>query len=108
MSKKKTKSIQQTAVQKVLEILHAKKAYSEKTAVGYDAFKNMTYPTQVIAYTLANLMENEVVKRTEDERFYFVEENWNKLKKKISLSNYFFLGLPLIIFLIFLLIKWIF
>lgn len=81
MAKKKA-TVQQTAAKRVLDVLHRKEAYSESTAVGYEAFKNISYPTQVIAYTIANLMENGVVKRTQDERFYFDEQNWNQLKKK--------------------------
>ena len=85
MAKKKA-TVQQTAAKRVLDVLHRKEAYSESTAVGYEAFKNISYPTQVIAYTIANLMENGVVKRTQDERFYFDEQNWNQLKKKVNVG----------------------
>lgn len=106
MANKKT-TVQQTAAKRVLDVLYRHNANSEATAVGYEAFKNISYPTQVIAYTIANLMENGVVKRTEDERFYFVEENWNKLKKKVNVGYLVLIGLPLIVFLLFLLVKYV-
>ena len=51
MAKKKA-TVQQTAAKRVLDVLHRKEAYSESTAVGYEAFKNISYPTQVIACLL--------------------------------------------------------
>ena len=106
MAKKKA-TVQLTAAKRVLDVLHRKEAYSESTAVGYEAFKNISYPTQVIAYTIANLMENGVVKRTQDERFYFDEQNWNQLKKKVNVGYLVLIGLPLILFLIFLFVKYV-
>lgn len=106
MASKKT-TVQQTAARRVMDILKRKQAFSPETAVGYDAFKNISYPAQVVAYTIANLMENGVVMRTGDERFYFVEENWKKLTKKVNSVYLLLIGLPLIVFLIFLIVKYV-
>lgn len=104
MAKNKA-TVQQTAARRIMDTLKRRQAFSPDTAVGYDAFKNIPYPTQVIAYTIANLMENGVVQRTGDERFYFVDENWKKLSRKVSSVYIALIGLPLIVFLIFLAIK---
>ena len=80
---------------------------STLVAVSYTHLDVYKRQTQVIAYTIANLMENGVVKRTQDERFYFDEQNWNQLKKKVNVGYLVLIGLPLILFLIFLFVKYV-
>lgn len=99
-NKKKTPG--QTAARMVMDVLKKNYAFSADTAVGYDAFKNLRLETSVIAYTIANLMESDVIMKTGDERYYFVEENWKKVVKKVNFAYVILLGLPLIILLIFL------
>lgn len=94
--KNKAPTVQQTAARKVMDILKRNYALTPDTAVGYEAFKNLPFPTQVIAYTLANLMENGVVQRTDDERYYFNEVNWNKMVKKVNFAYVGLIGIPLV------------
>ena len=57
----------QTAGQAVIQFLKQKGALDEEHAVGYDQLKNIKLTTQVLAYTIANLMQEKVVIRTDDE-----------------------------------------
>ena len=74
MAKKKT-TTGQTSARMVMDVLKKHYAFTPDTAVGYDAFKNLRLSTSVIAYTIANLMETDVIMKTDDDRYYFVEKN---------------------------------
>lgn len=100
MAKKNTAG--QTSARMVMDVLKKHYAFTPDTAVGYDAFKNLPISTMVIAYTIANLMESDVVMKTEDDRYYFVEENWNKMARKVRVGYGILIALPLIILFIFL------
>ena len=101
MAKKKT-TTGQTSARMVMDVLKKHYAFTPDTAVGYDAFKNLRLSTSVIAYTIANLMEIDVIMKTDDDRYYFVEKNWNKVVHKVNFAYVILLGLPIIILLIFL------
>ena len=47
-------------------------------------------------------METDVIMKTDDDRYYFVEKNWNKVVHKVNFAYVILLGLPIIILLIFL------
>lgn len=100
MAKKNTAG--QTSARMVMDVLKKHHAFSPNTAVGYDAFKNLPLSTMVIAYTIANLMESDVVMKTGDDRYYFVEENWKKMVRKVRVGYGVMIALPLIVLLVFL------
>ena len=100
MAKKNTAG--QSSARMVMNVLIKHQAYTQDTAVGYDAFKNLPLSTMIIAYTIANLMESEVIIKTGDDRYYFVEENWKKVTQKVKRGYTLLLVLPLIILIIFL------
>ncbi len=100
MAKKNTAG--QSSARMVMNVLIKHQAYTPDTAVGYDAFKNLPLSTMIIAYTIANLMESEVIIKTGDDRYYFVEENWKKVTQKVKRGYTLLLVLPLIILIIFL------
>ena len=85
MAKKKT-TTGQTSARMVMDVLKKHYAFTPDTAVGYDAFKNLRLSTSVIAYTIANLMETDVIMKTDDDRYYFVEKNWNKVVHKVNFA----------------------
>ena len=68
-------------------------------AAGSD--KNIKLTTQVLAYTIANLMQEKVVIRTEDDRYYFSEVNWARLERKVLGSYSFLFIIPLVAAIIF-------
>ena len=91
----------QTAGQAVIRFLKKSGAVDAEHAVGYDQLKNIKLTTQVLAYTIANLMQENVVIRTEDERYYFSEAGWAKLERKVLGSYSFLFIIPLVAAIIF-------
>ena len=91
----------QTAGQAVIQFLKRKGALDEEHAVGYDQLKNIKLTTQVLAYTIANLMQEKVVIRTDDDRYYFSEVNWAKLERKVLGSYSFLFIIPIVAAIIF-------
>jgi len=103
--KSKRVSGRQTAGQAVMNTLKKAGAYDEETAVGYDVLKNVKLTTPVLAYTIANLMEEKVVIRTEDERYYFSQDGWNRLERKVLGSYSMLFIIPLVAAALFFLIR---
>ena len=93
---KKRVSGRQTAGQAVIQFLKQNGALDEEHAIGYDQLKDIKLTTQVLAYTIANLMQENVVIRTEDDRYYFSEANWAKLERKVLGSYSFLFIIPLL------------
>ena len=91
----------QTAGQAVIQFLKKRGATDAEHAVGYDSLKNIKLSTQVLAYTIANLMEENVVVRTEDEKYYFNEVGWAKLERKVLGSYSFLFIIPIAAALLF-------
>ncbi|MBQ9328492.1 MAG: hypothetical protein IJ225_08165 [Solobacterium sp.] len=91
----------QTAGQAVIKFLKKVGAVDEEHAVGYDQLKNIKLTTQVLAYTIANLMQENVVVRTEDEKYYFNEVGWAKLERKVLGSYSFLYIIPILGALVF-------
>ncbi len=74
----------QTAGRAVIQALQKANAVDEEHAVGYDVLKDVKLTTPVLAYTIANLMEENVVVQTEEGKYYFNEYGWKKLELKVS------------------------
>ena len=91
----------QTAGQAVIQFLKRKGATDPEHAVGYDSLKNIKLSTQILAYMIANLMEENVVVRTEDERYYFNEVGWAKLERKVLGSYSYLFSIPIVAALLF-------
>ncbi len=95
----------QTAGQAVIQFLKRKNATDAEHAVGYDELKNIKLTTQVLAYTIANLMQENVVVRTDDEKYYFNEVGWAKLERKVLGSYSFLFIIPIVAALVFWLVS---
>ncbi|MBR3203550.1 MAG: hypothetical protein IKF60_08185 [Solobacterium sp.] len=98
---KKRVSGRQTAGQAVIQYLKRAGALDAEHAIGYDQLKNIKLTTQVLAYTIANMMEEKVIVRTEDERYYFNEKAWAKLEGKVLGAYSFLFIIPLLAALVF-------
>ena len=98
---RKRVSGRQTAGQAVIQYLKKTGATDAEHAAGYDSLKNIKLSTQVLAYTIANLMEENVVVRTEDDRYYFNEAGWAKLERKVLGSYSFLFIIPIVAALLF-------
>ena len=91
----------QTAGQAVIRFMRKNNALDAEHAIGYDKLKNIKLTTQVLAYTIANMMEEKVIVRTEDERYYFDEAAWAKLERKVLGSYSMLYIIPLVGALVF-------
>ncbi|MFV0381843.1 MAG: hypothetical protein ACK5KR_06455 [Breznakia sp.] len=88
-----------TAAKMVMDIFHKHKAYDEKDAIEVDKFKNLKLTSAVISYTIGNLIQDGVVHKTESNTYYFDQEGWNKLEKKV-LRGYSLLAIVPMVFLL--------
>ena len=105
MDSGKRVSGRQTSGQAVMNALRKARAFDEESAVGYDVLKNVKLTTPVLAYTIANLMEEKVIIQTEDERYYFNQAGWNKLERKVLGSYSLLLIIPVVAYIVFILIS---
>ena len=96
---------QQTAATAVMNVLKKAKAFDENSAVGYSVLKDIKLTTPVLAYTLANLLKENVIYRTEDERYYFSKEGWKKLERKVYVGYGILFIVPVIMVFLFLLLR---
>ena len=81
MSRKRKRGAKATAASMVMDTLK-KRGAVEKTAVDVSVFKNLPYATSTISYTISNLMEEGVVGKTNDERFYYDDLGFKALETK--------------------------
>ena len=80
-------------------------ATSPEKAVPLEAFKDLPLASGVISYTIANFMQDDVVIKTADDRYYFVQSKWKELEKKVTRGYWMFVALPVIVLVILLSIK---
>ncbi|MCH4207413.1 MAG: hypothetical protein LKF79_00560 [Solobacterium sp.] len=99
---------QQTAAAAVIQKFKRRRAYDEATAIGYDVLKDIKLTTPVLAYTISNLMDEKVVVRTADERYYFSQAGYKKLEKKVYSGYSLLFLIPIVGIIIFLLLQRIF
>ena len=93
---KKNNSARETAARIVMDAFIKRKATSPETAIPIEKFKDVKLSTSVISYTIANFMEDEVVYKTGDDRYYFSMENWKKLEKKVTRGYWIMVAIPII------------
>lgn len=89
----------------VIDVFLKRDATSPETAIPIAEFKDVKLTSAVISYTIANLMQDGVVQKTGDDRYYFVEEAWKKMQKKVGKAYWILLGMPLIVLILFLLVS---
>ena len=98
---KQPKAGRETSGLAVIRYLQKKQAVDELHAIGYDELKNVHLSTPVLAYTIANLMEEKVVVRTADERYYFSQAGWDKLEKKVTAGTSMLFIIPIAAMILF-------
>ena len=84
MSRKRKRGAKATAASMVMDTLKKRGAVDEKSAVDVSVFKNLPYATSTISYTISNLMEEGVVGKTNDERFYYDDLGFKALVTTIE------------------------
>ena len=95
MSRKRKKGAKATAASMVMDTL--KGAVDEKSAVDVSAFKNLPYATSTISYTISNLIEEGVVGKTNDERFYYDDLGFKALETKFVRGYSMIFIVPIVI-----------
>lgn len=104
---KKQNSVRKTAARIVMDVFLKRQALTPDTAIEVAEFKDVKLTSSVISYTIANFIEDGIVRKTEDDRYYFVEANWKKMEKKVGKAYWILFGLPLICLIVILLItRW--
>jgi predicted transcriptional regulator len=95
MSRKRKRGAKATAASMVMDTL--KKRVDEKSAVDVSVFKNLPYATSTISYTISNLMEEGVVGKTDDERFYYDDLGFKALETKFVRGYSMIFIVPIVI-----------
>lgn len=105
-TKKKKKGTERvTAARIVMDAFLRRNATSPDKAVPLESFKDLPLASGVISYTIANFMQDDVVIKTADDRYYFVQSKWKELEKKVTRGYWMFVALPIIVLVILLSIK---
>lgn len=102
---KRDNNVRKTAARIIMDTFIKRKATSPERAIPIESFKDVKLSTSVISYTIANFMEDEVVYKTGDDRYYFSEENWKKLEKKVTRGYWVMVAIPVICLIVVLLLR---
>lgn len=97
MSRKRKRGAKATAASMVMDTLKKRGAVDEKSAVDVSVFKNLPYATSTISYTISNLIEEGVVGKTNDERFYYDDLGFKALETKFVRGYSMIFIVPIII-----------
>ena len=95
MSRKRKRGAKATAASMVMDTLKKRGAVDEKSAEDLSVFKNLPYAT--ISYTISNLMEEGVVGKTNDERFYYDDLGFKALETKFVRGYSMIFIVPIVI-----------
>ena len=93
---KRDNHVRTTAARIIMDTFLKRKATSPEKAIPIEEFKDVKLSTSVISYTIANFMEDEVVYKTGDDRYYFSQENWKKLEKKVTRGYWVMVAIPVV------------
>lgn len=103
---KSQNTARKTMAKIVIDVFLRRGATTPDSAITIQEFKDVKMTSAVISYTIGNLMQDGIVQKTDDDRFYFVEEQWKKLQKKVKKAYWILLGMPLIVLIIVLLFQY--
>ena len=93
---KRDNNVRKTAARIIMDTFIKRKATSPEKAIPIEEFKDVKLSTSVISYTIANFMEDEVVYKTGDDRYYFSQENWKKLEQKVTRGYWVMVAIPVV------------
>ncbi len=83
-----------TAGRLVIDAFKECKAFSPKSAQPAEICKDLPLSSNVIAYTISNMMKDGILVHTDDNKFYFSQENWDKFQTKFNHIYWFIIGIP--------------
>ena len=85
----------------VISVFEKNRAFTEATAIPIEKFKDLDLSNESIGYTIGNYYESNLIKKTDDGRFYFLKDEYKKFESKIFRKTYFILAVPIIFLIIF-------
>lgn len=94
----------QTMARIIMDVFLKHEATSPDNAIPIEAFKDVKLTTAMVSYTIANFMQDGIVLKTGDDRYYFDEEAWGKMGKKVMRGYWMMIILPLVLLIIILLV----
>jgi hypothetical protein len=83
-----------TAGRLVIDTFKEHKAFSPRTAQPVEICKDLPLSTNVIAYTITNMMKDGILVQEGTNKFYFSQANWNKFQSKFNRVYWFIIGIP--------------
>ncbi|OCN05859.1 hypothetical protein A4S06_07400 [Erysipelotrichaceae bacterium MTC7] len=101
----KKNSASKTAAKIVMDVFHKYAAYDESRAIGIKRFKNVKLTSQVVGYTIANFMQDDIVIKTDDDKYYFNEKAYKKLQRKVMFGYGILILVPFLCIVLFTLFK---
>ena len=93
---KRDNNVRKTAARIIMDTFIKRKATSPEKAIPIEEFKDVKLSTSVISYTIADCMEDGVVYKAGDDRYYFAQENWKKLEKKVTRGYWVMVAIPVV------------
>ena len=97
MSRKRKRGAKATAASMLMHTIKYRVAAEETSAVDVILFINLPYATSTISYTISNLMEEGVVGKTNDERFYYDDLGFKALETKFVRGYSMIFIVPIVI-----------
>lgn len=94
-----------TAGKLIIDELIKNKAVDEASAQPVVVFKDLPLSSTLIAYTIANLMQDNIIIQTSDEKYYYSEENWKKFASKFNRVYWLLIIIPIIVLAIILVFR---
>ena len=108
MSRKRKTGAKATAASMVLEVLKKNDATVEQNALPVSAFKDLNLTTTTLSYTIANLIEQGIIIQTDEDKYYYSDEGYKALEKKLFRGYSMFIVIPVVAVVIVLLLKYFF
>lgn len=106
MSRKRATGAKATGASMVLEVLKKRDATCEERAVPVSVFKDLKLTTTSLSYTIANLVDQGIVVQTENNKYYYSEQGYRNLEKKLFRGYTMFFVIPAVAVVIVLLLKY--
>lgn len=96
---KNRNNVRKSMARIVIDVFLKNQATSEDKAISIDKFKDVKLTSESIAYTIANLIEDGVVIKLDNEKFYFDQLAWDRLEKKVMRQYWLIFIGPIVIIL---------
>lgn len=94
-----------TAGRLVLDTFKEARAFGPKSAKPAEICKDLPLSSNTIAYTITNMMVDGILIQTEDGRFYYSEQNWQKFQRKFNRIYWLIILIPIVMAVLFYALK---